>query len=546
MPRDRKPVAGSGRIPLPNAKLAGKIDPKHRIEVTVRVRSRIADSKWDAHVTKMSSQQPGERTYLSREDLAAHRGADPEDLAKIHAFSHAHGLTVVETSIPKRTVRLAGTVAELCKTFSVQLQMYKAGEISYRGRTGNVYVPSELAKLVEGVFGLDNRPWTRPHSRRLGTAPARKTVRTFTVPEVAKHYNFPSGLDGQGQCIALVELNSIDQHGKIIGAGYTLADLQAFFRKLGKPVPDITAIGVDGGANIPGSDQIGDGEVTLDIEVAGAIAPKAKIAVYFAPDTDAGFLDVVNTALYDTVRKPSIISISWGNPEENATEQFLRGLNQVLQDAVALGVTVCCEAGDYGSSDQPAQSRDGQPHVEFPASSPFVLACGGTRLIGSAKTIHSEVVWNNGDNGGAGGGGVSNQFPRPAYQNHANIPLSPRRKKGRGVPDVAANATDYQIILRGKEIPASGTSAVAPLWAGLIALINQSLTEKGGNTAGFVNSLMYELGSSGAFKDIVEGNNDIDGKLNKYSAGRGWDACTGMGSPDGAKLLHALLRDSKH
>jgi kumamolisin len=543
MPRDLKPVAGSSRTPLHNAKPAGRMDPKQRIEVTVRVRSRKADSQWDASVIKMSSKQPSERTYLSREDLAAHRGADPEDLAKVHSFSHAHGLTVVETSIPKRTVRLSGTVTDLSKAFGVRLQMYKAGEVTYRGRTGNIYVPSGLAKVVEGVFGLDNRPFARPHTRPRTAAQVRKAVPTFMVPEVAEHYNFPSGLDGRGQCIALIELNSIDAHGNIVGTGYTVADLKAFFRKLGRPVPDISAIGVDGGSNTPGSDQIGDGEVTVDIEMAGTIAPRAKLAVYFAPDTDAGFLDVVNAALYDTVRKPSVMSISWGNPEDGATDQFLKGLNQVLLDAAALGVTVCCETGDYGSSDEPAQLRDGRPHVEFPASSPFVLACGGTRLIGSGRKIRSEVVWNDGDSGGgAGGGGVSNKFPRPPYQSTMNIPLSPQRKKGRGLPDVAGNATDYRMIVGGKEIPASGTSLVAPLWAGLIALINQSLTEKGGNTAGFLNSLLYGvLGARGAFKDIVEGNNDIDGKLNKYSAGPGWDACTGMGSPDGAKLLQALL-----
>src|SRR5207237_10766893 len=112
----------------------------------------------------------------------------------------------------------------------------------------------------------------------------------------------------------------------------------------------------------------------LDIEVAGAVAPKSKIAVYFAPNTDAGFIDIVNSAVYDTVRKPSVISISWGSSEDRATDQFLNGLNEVLQDAAAMGVTVCCETGDHGSSDESAQSRDGEPHVEFPASSPFALA----------------------------------------------------------------------------------------------------------------------------------------------------------------------------
>jgi kumamolisin len=565
MPRDQKQVSGSRRTPLRNAKAVGKVDPKQRIEVTVRVRSCTADAEWDARVKEMSSKHPSERTYLSREDLAAHRGADPDDLAKIDAFAHAHHLTVVETSVPKRTVRLAGTIAELSKAFGVQLQMYKSKEVAYRGRTGPVHVPNELAKVVEGVFGLDNRPFARPHYRQLATALgpkavtsthkaagksktqkgtgskfARNAAGTFSVPEVGELYNFPSDLNGTGQCIAIIELNAIDQRGNITGTGYTIADLEAFFKKLGKPMPDISAIGVDGGANTPGSGQIGDAEVTADIDVAGAIAPKAKIAVYFAPDTDAGFIDVVNTALHDTVRKPSVISISWGGPEDGATDQFLKGLNQVLQDAAAMGVTVCCETGDYGSSDELAQSRDGQPHVEFPASSPFALACGGTKLTSSGKTISNEVVWNDGDSIGAGGGGVSNKFPRPKYQATTKIPLSPQGNRGRGLPDVAGNATGYRIIVGGKEIPVNGTSAVAPLWAGLIALINQSLTEKGGNPVGFLNPLIYGPPGSGAFNDVVEGNNDIDASLKKYSAKRGWDACTGIGSPNGTELMRIL------
>jgi kumamolisin len=566
MPRDQKPIPGSHRTLMPDSEVVGKAEPKQRIEVTVRLRSRTADADWDTRVIELASKHPSQRTYLSREDLAAHRGADPKDLAKIDAFAHANSLTVVEASLPKRAVRLGGTVSDLSKAFGVRLQMYKSRGVTYRGRTGKLHVPSELAKIVEGVFGLDNRPFARPHYRRLATAlasnaqtGAHKTVgksstqngtpsksagsvvRTLSVPEVAKLYNFPPGLDGTGQCIGLIELNEIDQNGKIVGTGYSLADLRASFKKLGRRMPQISAIGVDGGANTPRSGQIGDTEVTVDINVAGSVAPGAQIVTYFAPDTDAGFIDAVSAAIYDTVRKPSVISISWGGPEEEATEQFLKGLNQVLQEAAAIGVTVCCETGDYGSSDQPAESRDGNLHVEFPSSSPFALACGGTSILDPGKTIHREVVWNGGDQGGAGGGGVSNYFPRPAYQSATRIPLSPKSKRGRGLPDVAGNATGYRMIVGGKEVPVTGTSAVAPLWAGLVALINQSLTAKGGNPVGFLNALIYgALATEGAFKDIVEGNNDIDGKLKKYSAGPGWDACTGFGSPNGTNLLRIL------
>jgi kumamolisin len=304
------------------------------------------------------------------------------------------------------------------------------------------------------------------------------------------------------------------------------------------------AVGVDGGANKPGPDPNADGEVMLDIEVTGAVAPGAKIAVYFAPNTDQGFIDAVTTAVHDTVRKPSVISISWGAQEEAWTQQSLTAFDQALQDAAAMGVTVCCAAGDDGSSDiRDASQRDGKPHVDFPAASPFALACGGTKLLGTGTTISSEVVWNEGDSGT--GGGVSNQFARPAYQAHASVPKSPKGKTGRGVPDIAGDAdpnTGYQVrLVGGQNAVIGGTSAVAPLWAGLVALLNQKLTTLGKPVIGFCNPFLYTSlsQSAAALHDITQGNNDIEG-LGKYKAKKGWDPCTGLGTPDGEKLLAAL------
>ena len=280
-------------------------------------------------------------------------------------------------------------------------------------------------------------------------------------------------------------------------------------------------------------------------DVAGAAAPGASIAVYFAPNTDQGFIDAVNAAIHDTVRKPSIISISWGGPEDEITEQFRDGLNSALSDAAALGVTVCAASGDSGSSD--LQRSDGKPHADFPSSAPFSLGCGGTKLIGQKTSISSETVWNEGRTAGAGGGGVSTVFPLPAYQQNTSVPKGPNKKAGRGVPDVAGVAdpeTGYQVVLGGKTEVIGGTSAVAPLWAGLIARLNQQLAKQGAEPAGFLNPLLYQLSSTaGAFRDIVDGTNDIDGDLGVYSASPGWDACTGLGSPNAAVLIQALVGD---
>jgi kumamolisin len=266
--------------------------------------------------------------------------------------------------------------------------------------------------------------------------------------------------------------------------------------------------------------------------VVGAIAPKARIAGYLAPNTDKGFLDAVTMAIHDTTNKPSVISISWGGPESDWTGQAMTSFDQSLQAAAALGVTICCAAGDKGSGDGAA---DGKAHVDFPASSPFTLGCGGTRLTASGNSIASEIVWNESATS-ATGGGVSDFFPIPDYQRAVSVPPSanPGGRKGRGVPDVAGDAdpaTGYQVRVDGQEFVVGGTSAVAPLWAGLIALLNQKL----GNPVGFLNPLLYgSVVGTGSFRDITSGSNGA------YPAGSGWDACTGWGTPNGMKLLNAL------
>lgn len=507
-----------------------------------------------------ASKLPRERKYLTREEFEKRRGADPADLRKLDEFARDHNLTIVETNVAARTVRLNGTVADLANAFNVKLDQFQVDDVRYRGRTGKVSVPATVGEVVEAVYGLDNRPVAKPHFRVLqpeplpegavgaplppGAEPRNAPDGSFKVPELGTLYGFPAGLDGRGQCIALIELNDTDANGNPTGTGYKLSDIEAFFTGLGMPVPNVVSIGVDGGANVPGFSDA-DGEVVLDIEVAGALAPGAQIAVYFAPNTTAGFIDAINAALHDTVHKPSVISISWGGPEDGSPQQYLDGMEQAFQDAATLGVTVCCASGDNGSADMDPSSWDRKPHCDFPAASPFVLGCGGTKLLGSGNKITSEVVWNEGARGGATGGGVSNIFPKPGYQSKAGVPQSPKKKKGRGVPDVAGDAdpyTGYQVLLNGQAAVFGGTSAVAPLWAGLLARINQRLKSKGGNAAGFLNPLLYgALLNSGALTDVTSGNNDVTGTLKGlYKAGKGWDACTGLGSPNGTKLLKAL------
>jgi kumamolisin len=554
--KDYHVVPGSERIAPVESRIIGEVDPKQLLTITVRIRRSVGNSQLRSETMALSQRALGDRRYLTRTQFTAKHGADEADLAKVAAFAHQHGLIVEDSSPAKRSVKLSGTMEALCTAFKVKVHRYAHANTSYRGRIGAISVPLDLAQIVVGVHGFDNRPVAHPQYRQrkkalvtMKAAPATAQEKSFSLLEVANLYAFPEGLDGKGQCIALIEFNDINTSTNVVtGGGFNESDLQGFFSNLKLAAPPLVVLSTDGGANKPGPNPNSDGEVTLDIEVAGAIAPGAKLAVYFAPNTAQGFIDAVSQAVHDTENAPSVVSISWGGSEDSQPQQFLDGLESVLQDAAALGVTVCCAAGDFGSPDMPTNDPnnpwDGQPHVDFPASSPFALACGGTKLVGSAKGITSEQVWNEGS--GAGGGGVSNKFARPDYQASLNIPSSPKGNNGRGLPDVSANAdpeTGYQVFLFGHSSVVGGTSTVAPLWAGLIARINQGLVKMGRSRVGFLNPVIYEasIAKDGVFHDIVSGNNDTSGKLGgRYTAGPGWDPASGLGSPNGTKLLKAL------
>ncbi|HEX2789951.1 MAG TPA: S53 family peptidase [Steroidobacteraceae bacterium] len=547
-------LAGSARLRPRGCKLLGAAPPQERMQVTVRIRAREAAQSLSQHVGALALQAPRQRQYLSREEFLGRFGADAADVAMVEAFAHEHGLTVVRVDIAARSLRLEGSVAQFSSAFGVKLRRARLerGTLKpgiYRTRSGDIRIPSGLQGIIVGVHGLDNRPVARPHFRLRRKAAAGATARaaaaSFTAPQLAALYDFPGGLTGAGQCVAIIELNDADSSGKPTGTGYRTSDLLAYFKKLAIPMPAVTAIGVDGGANLPGKSQA-DGEVVLDIEVAGSIAPGAAIAVYFAPNTTSGFIDAVKSAVHDSVRKPSVVSISWGGPEDpngQLATQFLDALNEALQEAAAMGVTVCVAAGDNGSADM-SSDWDGKPHADFPASSPYALACGGTTLVAAGGRISAESVWNDGQSGGATGGGVSDYFARPSYQGAVSVPLSPTGFKGRGLPDLAGDAdpnSGYQIYLDSQWQVIGGTSAVAPLTAGLLALINQQLQQKFSKTAGQINPQIYARAAAGTFRDITVGNNDIEGNLNgEYSALTGWDACSGFGVPDGARLLQLL------
>ena len=565
-------LPGSERAPLPGAAAAGPLDTSARAEVTLVLRRR-------AELPEGVITGPG---VLTSDELAERYGADPADVALVTQVIQSRGLEVTEVHPTTRRIKVTGTLAALSSAFGTTLSQVRSTdatgrEVTHRYRQGPLYVPAELDGVVTAVLGLDTRPAMRPHFRPRAAAASGTS---YPPNQVADIYQFPPGTTGAGQTIAVIEL----------GGGFSTSDLTSYFGGLGIAVPSVTAVSVDGAANAPGSDPNGaDVEVALDIQVIGAAAPGAAQVVYFAPNNgDQGFVDAISAASSATPT-PIAISISWGESEDAWTTQGRQAMDSAIADAAALGITVCVAAGDNGSGDA---VNDGQSHCDFPASSPHALGCGGTKLLADPTTgaVNSEVVWNEtASNEGAGGGGVSDQFPVPTWQANAGVPArasgssagaggaaaaaseheehavgeeaSHRRHPGsggtgsgsgsgsggaggsaaggggRGVPDVAGNAdptTGYQIMSDGKSQVVGGTSAVAPLWSALIARLAQAT----GQRFGLIQTALYAGISPGSdvpgFRDITSGNNGA------YPAGPGWDACSGLGVPIGTDLLTRL------
>lgn len=401
-----------------------------------------------------------------------------------------------------------------------------------RGHEGEILVPEDLADVITSVTGLDGRPLGRRRVRVPRDAAGASSPPTagavppwYTGAQIADLYKFPAGYDGTGQTVAILE----------IGGGFHQDELDAYFKHFGLDSPAVTVASYEGGgSNSPGSDKKHDREVMCDLEVLGAAAPGARIVMYFAPGaTEHDWLTAMSAIVHDKVNEPSIVSISLGDAEENWTAQFLHDFNDVLHSAAAIGVTVCVASGDDGSSDG---ETDGKAHVDFPASSPYVLACGGTKI--TSRSPLQEVVWNNGSDG-ASGGGVSRFFALPHWQNASNVPaaVKPAGPARRGVPDVAGHAdplSGYRLFVDNEWIVYAGTSAVAPLWAALVARLHHAR----GTPTGFLTPELYALPGTSAFHDITQGKNG------DYGAAAGWDPCTGLGSPNGAEIHVGLAEES--
>src|ERR1700749_3066598 len=491
-------VPGSERTPAFGATATRAADAEAWVEVTLKLARKAPLPSLD--------QRPARP--LTAAEIGTQYGASDDAVKRVSDTFAALGLTVLASDAATRSVQLGGPVNAMEQAFQVRLMQFDGVRGAYRGRVGALHSPAALEKDIVGVFGLDNRRVVkrRPDAGKKRhvvdhTAATTKKRPWFFPAELAAAYDFPDG-DGSGQTIGLLEF----------GGGYFPDDLAAFGKAAGLAnLPTVVPISVD---KMPtNTNDEATGEVMLDVEVLAGICPKATIPVWFSQFTEKGWVDALDAATHDAQYKPQVLSISWGYAEDVSvwTASAVQQVNESLQEAALMGITICVAAGDDGSSDG---ITDGHAHVDFPCASPFVLAVGGTLLRTGAKG--SERAWKDGagrraDNGGSTGGAVSARLARPAWQSGLDIaPVNPGQTAGRIVPDVAANAsanTGYFVVAGGQQEISGGTSAAAPLWAALIARMNQQLA--GGKRVGYLTPLLYGTAHGGSAPLGKTGCNDI-------------------------------------
>jgi kumamolisin len=523
-----KPLKGSTHSIPKEHKLLKATSPREMITVTLIVRRRKGGPKL-RDVKDFAAKVNAVHPPVDRERFIANHGPDPKDTAQVVAFAKSNGLNIVETNAAARSVVVRGTAAKLNKAFGVKLNDYQGTLRKYHSHTGPAKLPGELTTIVEAVIGLHNRPI---HARAFNTARRRRTqdpanTKPVTPQLIAQLYGFPPG-DGAGQTIGIYEMAVGDpETGQLADAGYTPQDVANTIKGFGGglKVPTIIDVSVDGVTN----SGVNDGETLLDITVAGAIAQAATIAVYFTGPDPQNIIHALQRMIHPGAQDPvpTVISISYGwGPDDDQSgfspDEFEQ-IGQLFQDAANLFITVLISSGDSG-----CYLGSDEAEASYPATEPMVIACGGTTVGNVTGSTFDEFVWNDVGAGGPGasGGGISAKFPVPSYQNGAGVPKHiSTHKAGRGIPDLAGNASEnsgYMQTAAGFETqPVGGTSAVAPLYAGLFARINSNL----GVSVGCVNPILYSLGKS-AFRDAVAPPDPANNTFNGVTAIRSRKAGT--------------------
>jgi kumamolisin len=523
---------------------------------------------------------PADRPILSAHYLAEWYDPGDHRIGLVRKFADACGLSVMEVSRARHDVVLEAKAGCFARAFGVTLQSFEAEGAHYYAYDERVRLPHELRAVTENVLGLDSIPTHRTHARA-----ARRDAHA-AISTLERQYCLPA-VDARGRRIALLEF----------GGGFSSEDIASYASRVGIADPRVTPVAVVGaagqhGGNAPLDRTMATGiardwkasvpfaalakkygndlgafmasmEVTMDIELALALGGGAAVDVYFAPSGVDGWRRGLYAAIglpvggADATHPPvpTVMSVSWGESESVFGRDQLRMIERTLIAVRRAGLAVCCSSGDWGSVNaSPKPGIPAIPNVNFPASSPSVLACGGTRLLpgGSSDDSRPEVAWDERVFGVsmATGGGVSGFFARPKAQGHVKLRPAARtwRAPGHGngakraVPDVAANAalsSGPAITFAGEELVGFGTSAAAPICASLLARVSASV----GHAVAGMEGWLYTADAKACCRPVTKGDNDVtNGKVAFYRAGKGWNACTGLGALDGEEIVTTLVQ----
>ncbi|MCY0881518.1 MAG: S53 family peptidase, partial [Firmicutes bacterium] len=473
---------------------------------------------------------------MSWEELVE-RYAPPQDIRQhIHDWLSDCGIAVVEAD--PAVISATGTFKNVQNAFNMAFQAQMGFGHRYYMPIADPSVPEWMAPYVESIVGMENiSKLERYHRIPFEMDNLAHDGKGFYPDDIAKAYNFPVGLKGKNVTIGILEFTN----------GYNIHDLNAFWDRFSLPRPHVEFVSVDGEPN-SGGINFWDLEATLDLEWAGAMAPGAKLVVYEASGgtSDKSFalsvLRALTRAIRDKKHHPDILSFSYGNAESRVPTATIRAWDAIIAQGALMGIPTLVASGDTGAYGLrgPGHKR---PHVDAPAACPHAVAVGGTSLVlDRNKKRFSEKGWANIHNNGASGGGISQAFDVPEYQQYIALPLKKDMKPGRGVPDVALNAdpeTGYAVYFQGQEGVVGGTSVSAPVWAAIIALLFEQRANNGKHRMALLHNALYSLKDSEAFYQIVENHNDY-GDVEGYQCAPGWNAVTGLGVPDVARLLGEL------
>jgi hypothetical protein len=464
--------------------------------------------------------------YLTPSEFKSQFGQTPAAVADVVSFLKSKDLNVTSISPNNLLLKATGTVAVVNKAFALKVNNYVLSSHVVFAPTADPEVPDTLAPIIQNITGLDNLSNYKP--RGLNRAPKKMVPHAgpgggYTPSDLRTAYDvnplLSAGATGAGQTVALFELD-----------GYNPSDINAYLSNYALGPAKYSNVLVDGATNTPGSGAI---EVSLDMEVASAMAPDASQKIYIGPNSTNGVNDLYNRIVTDDIAK--VTSTSWGQCEANSGNAELNTLNNIFKQGAAQGQTFFAASGDSGAYDCGGGNSVEDLSVDSPADQPYVVGVGGTNLVtGTSGTYGSESAWSIPSQNAGGGGGTSTFFTRPAYQSGSNLTST-----NRTVPDVSADAdpaSGYSIYCSGDSSYCTGwgeiggTSAAAPLWVGIAADINQYLLAQKQTPLGNVDAALYTLYNTSQpyapYHDVTTGTNLY------YQAGTGYDLATGIGTPN--------------